>query len=198
MSVCFSGRRLPCVCLPLLGQAKFNDPASVRACAPLQDSTRSIRTGDYMTLFNCHIEWENNLAVWTGIKPKVKICHDGCYLGRHSPTSDSVCLVVQEREAYAEFFVRGPTGAVLIGLEPAAGESSQDISMCLTKCLPEAGLLQVEHIASDCPSTKLFRALKEICINLEGLSLDPTHAVKSITSIEVLRDEIYNSWPRSY
>ena len=53
------------VCLPLLGhvQAKFNDPASVRACAPFQDSTRSIRTCDYMTLFNCHMEWENNLAV---------------------------------------------------------------------------------------------------------------------------------------
>ena len=31
------------VCLPLLGQAKFNDPASVRACAPFQDITRSIR-----------------------------------------------------------------------------------------------------------------------------------------------------------
>ena len=77
---------------------------------------------------------------------------------------------------YAEFFVRGRTGAVLIGLEPAAGESSQDISMCLTKCLPDAGLLQVERIASDSPSTKLFRALKEICINLEGLSSDPTHA----------------------
>ena len=48
--------------------------------------------------------------------------------------------------------------------------------MCLTKCLPDAGLLQVEHIASDSPSTKLFRALKEICFNLEGLCLDPTHA----------------------
>ena len=85
-------------------------------------------------------------------------------------------MVVQEPEAYTRVLsVRGRTGAVL-GLEPAAGESSQDISSCLTKCLPEAGLLQVEHIASDSPSTKLFRALKEICINLEGLSLDPTHA----------------------
>ena len=85
-------------------------------------------------------------------------------------------MVVQEPEAYTRVLsVRGRTGAVL-GLEPAAGESSQDISMCLTKCLPEAGLLQVEHIASDSPSTKLFRALKEVCINLEGLSLDPTHA----------------------
>ena len=87
-----------------------------------------------------------------------------------------VWLLRSRIQAYTRVLsVRGRTGAV-IGLEPAAGESSQDISMCLTKCLPEAGLLQVEHIASDSPSTKLFRALKEICINLEGLSLDPTHA----------------------
>ena len=39
------------VCLPLLGQAKFNDPASVRACAPFQDITRSIRTCVSMPLF---------------------------------------------------------------------------------------------------------------------------------------------------
>ena len=100
MSVSLSGRRLPCV-LTFAGacasQVQWSCVCSC-LCTFSQDSTRSIRTCDYMTLFNCHMEWENNLAVWTGKKPKVKICHDGCYLGRHSPTSDNVCLVAQERE----------------------------------------------------------------------------------------------------
>ena len=70
--------------------------------------------------------------------------------------------------------VRGHSGAVL-GMEPAAGESGADIAKCLTTCLPEAGLTQVKHLATDNPSKKMLEEIQEACPNLQTLSLDPTH-----------------------
>lgn len=70
--------------------------------------------------------------------------------------------------------IRGRSGAVL-GMEPSAGESGAHIATCLTTCLPEAALMQVQHVATDNPSKKMLEDLREVCPNLAGLSLDPTH-----------------------
>ena len=61
--------------------------------------------------------------------------------------------------------VRGRSGAVL-GMEPAAGESGAVIAKCLTTCLPEAGLTQVKHLATDNPSKKMLEEIQEACPNL--------------------------------
>lgn len=81
------------------------------------------------------------------------------------PASDSYTRVLS---------VRGRSGAVLC-LEPSCGEGADHIKACLQKSISAPGLLQVEHIASDNPSPKLFSELKSICANLKALSLDPTH-----------------------
>ncbi|CAK9084865.1 unnamed protein product, partial [Durusdinium trenchii] len=67
------------------------------------------------------------------------------------------------------------SGAVL-GLIPAAGEGPSHILHCLQSALPERGLQQVEHIAVDNPSGKLFQELKGTLCKLTSVSLDPTHA----------------------
>ena len=71
--------------------------------------------------------------------------------------------------------IRGRSGAVL-GLIPAAGEGPSHILHCLQSALPERGLQQVEHIAVDNPSGKLFQELKGTLCKLTSVSLDPTHA----------------------
>ena len=71
--------------------------------------------------------------------------------------------------------IRGRSGAVL-GLIPAAGEGPSHILHCLQSALPERGLQQVEHIAVDNPSGKLFQELKGALCKLTSVSLDPTHA----------------------
>lgn len=103
------------ICLPLLGQGRFSDPAAERAKFPFADS------------------------------------------------------------AYSRVItVRGQSGAVL-GLEPASTETGEDLAACLAACLPSQGLAQVRHIATDSPSQKIFHGLQQVCPNLEGMSLDPTH-----------------------
>ena len=94
----------------------------------------------------------------------------------------------QDEEAYNRVIsIRGRAGAVL-GLEPSAGETGAHIAECLKRCLPSAGLVQVEHIASDAPSNKLFTDLKMVCPNLRALSLDPTHAAMSTSKLWVERN----------
>lgn len=104
------------VCMPVLGQGKLSDPASLRATFPFRDENAYRRV---ITL-------------------------------------------------------RGRAGAVL-GLEPAPGEHGERIAACLVQALPAAGLLQVQHVATDSPGHKLLQDLRECCPNLEALSLDPTH-----------------------
>lgn len=70
--------------------------------------------------------------------------------------------------------IRGRSGAVL-GMEPTPGETGSHIAACLTSCVPHAGLVQVQHLATDNPSKKMFEELHETCPNLLGMSLDPTH-----------------------
>ena len=83
---------------------------------------------------------------------------------------------MQDGEAYTRVLsVRGRSGAVL-ALEPSVGESPPHIVACLQTCLPQAGLLQVEHLATDSPNENLLAELTNVCPNLKALSLDPTHA----------------------
>ena len=70
--------------------------------------------------------------------------------------------------------VRGRTGAV-IGMVPVPGEDAPNVCKALSDELSYTALSQVRFIATDCPSSKLFRELKGICPNLCCLSLDPVH-----------------------
>ena len=70
---------------------------------------------------------------------------------------------------------RGRTGAVL-GLLPAIDEAAHTAAACIQACLPYGGVQQVEHIASDNPSHKLFTTLMEALPCLKSIALDPTHA----------------------
>ena len=79
-----------------------------------------------------------------------------------------------EESFYRVISIRGRTGAVL-GLVPSQGERSNQLCSCLRQALPDRALLQVQHIATDSPSNRLFQDLREVCPNLSGLSLDPTH-----------------------
>ena len=63
---------------------------------------------------------------------------------------------------------RGRSGAVL-GLLP-------HIAQCLQSALPDRGLHQVEHVAVDNPSAKLFQELKGVLHKQTTVSFDPTHA----------------------
>ena len=82
----------------------------------------------------------------------------------------------QDEEVYTRVLsVRRRSGAVL-ALESSAGEAGHHIAECLSKCLSQKGLLQVQHIATDAPSAKLLADLQVVCPNLTAISLDPTHA----------------------
>ena len=70
--------------------------------------------------------------------------------------------------------IRGRTGAVL-GIVPVPSEDSPKIKESLCQLFSNQALLQVRYLATDNPSPKLFRELKEICPNLSCLSLDPVH-----------------------
>lgn len=71
--------------------------------------------------------------------------------------------------------IRGRSGSVL-GLLPAVDESSEEIWRCIKDSLPEEGICQVEHVATDAPSQKLHAQLAAVLPQFQGLSLDPTHA----------------------
>ena len=70
--------------------------------------------------------------------------------------------------------IRGRTGAVL-GMVPVPSEESPKIKESLRNLFSNQALFQVRYLATDNPSPKLFRELKEICPNLSCLSLDPVH-----------------------
>lgn len=81
----------------------------------------------------------------------------------------------QERESIRRVItVRGKTGAV-VAMFGAPGESSTDIRTGLEQHLPDKALRQVKFVATDCPSAKLFRELKQTLPHLECLCLDPVH-----------------------
>jgi hypothetical protein len=71
--------------------------------------------------------------------------------------------------------IRGRSGCVL-GLVPAADEGADELIRCIRESLPEDGLKQVVHVATDAPSKKLHLALAASLPSFEGLSLDATHA----------------------
>ena len=71
--------------------------------------------------------------------------------------------------------IQGRTGAVL-GLLPAIDEAAHTLAACVQACLPYGGVQQVERIASDNPSHKLFTTLMAALPCLKSIALDPTHA----------------------
>lgn len=80
-----------------------------------------------------------------------------------------------DRESfYRVISVRGRSGAVL-ALHPSQGEQAEQLAKILQEALPQDALTQVRHIASDCPSAKLFTEMSRVFSHLEGVSLDPTH-----------------------
>lgn len=71
--------------------------------------------------------------------------------------------------------IRGRTGSVL-GLLPAADESSGELVRCIKESLPACAWDQIQHIATDNPSAKLHEDFAAAFPHFRGLSLDPTHA----------------------
>ena len=70
--------------------------------------------------------------------------------------------------------VRGRTGAVL-SMQPVASENAENVREHLSKLLSTDVLDQVEAVATDMPSHKLYGELRELFPNLRCLSLDPVH-----------------------
>eukprot|EP00438_Fugacium_kawagutii_P027022 Skav232520 [mRNA] locus=scaffold1096:926666:934699:- [translate_table: standard] len=70
--------------------------------------------------------------------------------------------------------IRGSTGAVL-AIHAVPDESAPTVACALESLFSTDSLAQVRFLATDSPSPKLFRSLKETCPNLECLSLDPVH-----------------------
>ena len=70
--------------------------------------------------------------------------------------------------------VRGRTGAVL-AMIPVPSEKAEDVCAALSEALPAKGLQQVQCVASDCASIKLYTTLRRIMPNLQCLALDPIH-----------------------
>ena len=70
--------------------------------------------------------------------------------------------------------VRGSAGAVL-AMIAVASEKAETVCDALSENLPAAGLNQVECVASDNASTKLYTQLRRIMPNLQCLCLDPIH-----------------------
>eukprot|EP00438_Fugacium_kawagutii_P034931 Skav206392 [mRNA] locus=scaffold834:641080:643152:- [translate_table: standard] len=70
--------------------------------------------------------------------------------------------------------IRGRSGAVL-GMIPVMGEDAVTVAKVMSAEFSTTAVRQVKHVASDSPSTKLFRELKQVCSNLSCLSLDPVH-----------------------
>ena len=69
---------------------------------------------------------------------------------------------------------RGRTGAVL-AMIAVPSEKAEDVSAALSEALPPRGLQQVQCVASDCASMKLYTNLRRIMPNLQCLTLDPVH-----------------------
>ena len=70
--------------------------------------------------------------------------------------------------------VRGRTGAV-VSMFASYGEGAPEIQKGLQNTLPEEALRQIEFVATDAPSKRLYATLKEILPNLQALCLDPIH-----------------------
>ena len=70
--------------------------------------------------------------------------------------------------------VRGRTGAVL-AMIPISSEKAEEVCMALGAVLPAAGLQQVQCVASDSASVKLYTHLRRIMPGLQSLLLDPIH-----------------------
>ena len=70
--------------------------------------------------------------------------------------------------------VRGRTGAVLL-MAPLATEKAEHVVDEFQLSFSEASLAQIEFLATDQPSPKLFSQLRSICASLKCVALDPIH-----------------------
>ena len=69
---------------------------------------------------------------------------------------------------------RGRTGAVLL-MVPLATEKAEHVVGQFQLSFSAAALAQVEYLATDQPSPKLFAMLQSICTSLKCVALDPIH-----------------------
>ncbi|CAE7650574.1 unnamed protein product [Symbiodinium sp. CCMP2592] len=69
---------------------------------------------------------------------------------------------------------RGRTGAVLL-MVPLATEKAEHVVEQFQLSFSAAALAQVEYLATDQPSPKLFSMLQSICTSLKCVALDPIH-----------------------
>ena len=70
--------------------------------------------------------------------------------------------------------VRGRSSAVLL-LHPLQSEKSEHVVSVMEECFTEEQLKSVEFVATDSPSAKFYKDLRQICPNLKGMMLDPVH-----------------------
>lgn len=82
--------------------------------------------------------------------------------------------IPEEESVRRVITVRGRTGSV-VSMFGSYGEGAREIQTGLRDTLPEDSLQQVEFVATDAPSYRLFCVLKEALPNLKGLGLDPVH-----------------------
>ena len=70
--------------------------------------------------------------------------------------------------------VRGRSGAVLM-MKPVISERTEDVCEAFLQDFSSSALNMIRFVATDCPSSKFFDGMRDICPNLEGMCLDPIH-----------------------
>ena len=101
--------------------------------------------------------------------------------------SERAEAAIPEEEIFRRVItVRGRTGAV-VTMFPSYGEGATDIRKGLVDYLPGNALEQVEFVATDAPSKRLYEVLKEGLPNLQALALDPVHLAMHYESASARR-----------
>ena len=185
-----------CTCTKLL-EIYFSDKAKIRIASSI------LRTGsELVSLLPTHTRhwWPIIEDIFTSTSVK-RICADIMTEFCRSKEFEYVsidatikcCMSVMGQESYrasrekrnqAPFddetalrrvlSVRGRTGA-LLALIPVSSERAEEVCLALATHLPAEGLRQVQCVASDNATHKLYAELRRIMPNLQCLALDPIH-----------------------
>ena len=98
-----------------------------------------------------------------------------------SAATHAAQAIEQKDSMHVVVTVRGLSGS-LVGIGARSAEGFADVKRVIFKELTVAQLEMVQHICVDNPSAELWGALKAVCRNLFGLSLDllrPVYAWES-------------------
>ena len=93
---------------------------------------------------------------------------------RHSAVARASMPVPEDEAVYKMMTVRGRTGA-LVAVQGIKSEAASNVAQVLEARITADQRDQTVHVASDSPSSELFRVLRTVLPRLETLSLDATH-----------------------